>query len=337
MNQVGLFSEHGYARSLARFAANIGPVAWKIASKRIERSLPPGITFGPGWVRENDIPPHRPLLVSSSCPGQQTSLQPFSLLESSCAAATPCTVKSKEETWSTKPKEDNLSEKQVPSVHSASEGPLSNPLPPSASTSTSPLGASKSDPHTERVEAEGLNSHTGFNMLNCSMGVMRSRPPFQIHQSPGIHPGMNGFNGTYGFNLSAHMGKLTGAARPAGFSIQPSQMVDTVSKTNTNDVHSANSNSLKSQNPKLPENSSTINSSGALPNSGSEAIEAPRSGLQPRPSWQELSPQPKPDSVLSPQQKSDSVPPDLNVRFQSPGSPSSSRVDSTQPDLALQL
>ncbi|KAF2302485.1 hypothetical protein GH714_036540 [Hevea brasiliensis] len=91
------------------------------------------------------------------------------------------------------------------------------------------------------------------------------------------------------------------------------------------------------KNPKPSENSSAINSSGALPNSGNEEKVAPRSGHESRPSWQGSSPQPKPDSGLSTQQKSDSVPPDLNVRFQFPGSPSSSHVDSAQPDLALQL
>ncbi|KAI4366263.1 hypothetical protein MLD38_022158 [Melastoma candidum] len=51
---VGLQFEHAYARSLARFAANLGPVAWKIASRKIESVLPPGVKFGPGWVGEND-------------------------------------------------------------------------------------------------------------------------------------------------------------------------------------------------------------------------------------------------------------------------------------------
>ncbi|CAN7059113.1 unnamed protein product [Brassica oleracea var. botrytis] len=50
---VGLTTEYGYARSLVRYAANLGPVAWKIASKRIETVLPPGIKYGPGWVEEN--------------------------------------------------------------------------------------------------------------------------------------------------------------------------------------------------------------------------------------------------------------------------------------------
>ncbi|KAI7745194.1 hypothetical protein M8C21_024415 [Ambrosia artemisiifolia] len=54
---VGLHAEHGYARSLARFAANLGPVVWKVASKKIEKALPPGTKFAPGVVGENDPSP----------------------------------------------------------------------------------------------------------------------------------------------------------------------------------------------------------------------------------------------------------------------------------------
>ncbi|KAL4332260.1 hypothetical protein GQ457_07G027670 [Hibiscus cannabinus] len=50
---VGLSAENGYATSLARFAANLGPVVWKIASRKIESVLPSGLKFGPGWVGEN--------------------------------------------------------------------------------------------------------------------------------------------------------------------------------------------------------------------------------------------------------------------------------------------
>lgn len=46
--------EHSYARSLARFAADLGPVAWKIASRKIGSVLPPGVKFGPGYVGENE-------------------------------------------------------------------------------------------------------------------------------------------------------------------------------------------------------------------------------------------------------------------------------------------
>ncbi|KAK2660900.1 hypothetical protein Ddye_007433 [Dipteronia dyeriana] len=50
---VGLNTEHGYARSLARFAADLGPDVWKIASRKIQNVLPNGVKFGPGWVGEN--------------------------------------------------------------------------------------------------------------------------------------------------------------------------------------------------------------------------------------------------------------------------------------------
>ncbi|CAH2069913.1 unnamed protein product, partial [Thlaspi arvense] len=49
---VGLDAENAYGRSLARFAATLGPVAWKIASQRIEQALPEEIKFGRGWVGE---------------------------------------------------------------------------------------------------------------------------------------------------------------------------------------------------------------------------------------------------------------------------------------------
>ncbi|KAL0920648.1 hypothetical protein M5K25_009796 [Dendrobium thyrsiflorum] len=50
--QVGFHVEYAYARSLARFAAHLGPIGWKIAAKRIEKVLPSGMKFGPGWVGE---------------------------------------------------------------------------------------------------------------------------------------------------------------------------------------------------------------------------------------------------------------------------------------------
>ncbi|KAB2082278.1 hypothetical protein ERO13_A05G178900v2 [Gossypium hirsutum] len=52
MSNVGLSAENGYATSLARFAAIIGPV-WKIATRKIESVLPSGLKFSPGWVGEN--------------------------------------------------------------------------------------------------------------------------------------------------------------------------------------------------------------------------------------------------------------------------------------------
>ncbi|KAH1097251.1 hypothetical protein J1N35_014172 [Gossypium stocksii] len=50
---VGLIAENGYVTSLARFATDLGPVVWKIASRKIDRVLPSKVKFGPGWVEEN--------------------------------------------------------------------------------------------------------------------------------------------------------------------------------------------------------------------------------------------------------------------------------------------
>ncbi|KAL3655164.1 hypothetical protein CASFOL_000950 [Castilleja foliolosa] len=50
---VGLHEPLAYARSIARFAANLGPAAWKVASRKIESTLPAGTPYGPGWVGES--------------------------------------------------------------------------------------------------------------------------------------------------------------------------------------------------------------------------------------------------------------------------------------------
>lgn len=335
INQVGLLSEFGYARSLARFAANLGPGSWKVASKKIERSLPAGLKFGPGWVGENDVTPPRPLLLPSSLPGQLSQPRSFPLVENWCTFALR-TVDLKRENLSELPEGNNLPEKQVASTHSTLDGHLSKHLLPSA-----PISVHKSpEPRKVKPEvAEGFNSHTGVNILNgSSTAAIRPRPPFQIHPSSVLQPGMNGFNSSFGSNVAAQMGKLIGGVRPPGFSLQSPRMLDTMSRTNTNLAHLAATNSHNWEDPKVMESSTSTNSGSSLPNSGGEALAVQVSGLHPQPSQQGPSPQQKTDSRLSAQQqKLDSVPPVLNVRFRSPGSPSSSRVDPAQPDLALQL
>ncbi|XP_074320250.1 uncharacterized protein LOC141657037 [Silene latifolia] len=60
---VGLSGEYAYARSLARFAGNLGPIAWRIASKRIEQLLPPDFKYGRGWIGEVEPLPTALLFV----------------------------------------------------------------------------------------------------------------------------------------------------------------------------------------------------------------------------------------------------------------------------------
>ncbi|XP_074373022.1 uncharacterized protein LOC141713488 isoform X2 [Apium graveolens] len=67
---VGLHMEHSYARSVARFAANLGPVVWNFASKKLASVLPPGVKFGPGYVGEREAPLQSPFSsheMKSSC------------------------------------------------------------------------------------------------------------------------------------------------------------------------------------------------------------------------------------------------------------------------------
>ncbi|KAH7518255.1 hypothetical protein FEM48_Zijuj09G0152100 [Ziziphus jujuba var. spinosa] len=338
---VGIQSEYGYARSLARFAANLGSVAWKIASKKIERSLPAGVKYGPGWVAENDLIQNRPLLPASQLPGQPSPSQPIPDLVNSSSAATTSPVESNRDKLADRPEGENSSHKRVPSATSTLDGHLSKPLTLSATTTSSPSVANKPcEPHTAKAEpVEGLKPQTGFNLLNSNVGALRPRPPFQVRQGPMVYPGMNGYNGAYGLNVAAQMGKLIRAARPAGLNFQSSPMIDPKSRTNTNVINpaNANANSIDTEDSKFSDNRSTINPGNSLSNPGNEAPAAQIPGPHPRPSWSGLSPHQKSDSGLSPQQKQASVPPDLNVMFQSPGSPSSSKVDSTQPDLALQL
>ncbi|KAK7385967.1 hypothetical protein VNO78_31977 [Psophocarpus tetragonolobus] len=70
---VGLQAEYSYARSLARFAATLGPTAWKIASQRIQQALPPGCKFGRGWVGEYEPLP-TPVLKLDNRAQQQPNL-----------------------------------------------------------------------------------------------------------------------------------------------------------------------------------------------------------------------------------------------------------------------
>ncbi|CAA3021678.1 Bromodomain containing [Olea europaea subsp. europaea] len=63
---VGLYTDYSYARSLARFAATLGSVAWNVASQRIEKALPQGLKFGRGWVGEYEPLP-TPVLILENC------------------------------------------------------------------------------------------------------------------------------------------------------------------------------------------------------------------------------------------------------------------------------
>ncbi|XP_050367494.1 uncharacterized protein LOC126785874 [Argentina anserina] len=76
---VGLHAEYSYARSLARFSGSLGPVAWKVASKRIEQALPDGCKYGRGWVEEYEPLPTPVLMVDKGIPSQSALAPKFFL------------------------------------------------------------------------------------------------------------------------------------------------------------------------------------------------------------------------------------------------------------------
>ncbi|KAI8557576.1 hypothetical protein RHMOL_Rhmol04G0020700 [Rhododendron molle] len=63
---VGIHADHSYARSLALFAATLGPIAWKVASRRIEEAVPRGFKYGRGWVGDYEPLP-TPILMPEGC------------------------------------------------------------------------------------------------------------------------------------------------------------------------------------------------------------------------------------------------------------------------------
>ncbi|XP_030552676.1 uncharacterized protein LOC115756846 [Rhodamnia argentea] len=211
---VGLHPDHSYARSLARFAANLGPVAWKVASKRIERSLPAGVKFGPGWVGENDISPQRRVLGPFSAPA---SLSPKAV---QCGTELKVNLLEKQQRAS-------LPETAVPSTESA-------------------------EVQLDKVEnTEGLNSASEPNALKSGSSLNVLRPPFQIPQScTGL--GINGINGVSKINLAAHMGKLIGVARADGFNFQSPRLLDPSSRSGTNSIAPGSAQNLNVEDPRTP-------------------------------------------------------------------------------------
>ncbi|KAL9358257.1 hypothetical protein Peur_051510 [Populus x canadensis] len=277
---VGLSSEHGYARSLARFAADLGPVVWRIASKKIESVLPTGIEFGPGWVGENKaMEKHK---VSNS-PISDNHLSRFQ----------PATSLSRDATWS---KEDML----------------------------------------ETVG--GLNSKNELTTLNSATGGMKSLPTVSIQQKPMIHPDMNGFSGGFGYNSSSQIGMAWPVAPTGKFSLEklhpavPSQMFGAVPPSNSTFI-SMPGNNLNSNKAMLSETSSGLLQSGisAAVGSSSDSHTLRNVGFGGKSSWQGFLPYHQQGTVP--------FPPDLNVGFMAPGSPSSSVPIGSprQPDLVLQL
>ncbi|XVF35824.1 hypothetical protein REPUB_Repub19eG0004000 [Reevesia pubescens] len=257
---VGLSAENGYATSLARFAADLGPVVWRFASRKIESVLPCGMKFGPGWVGEN-----------------RTIEQPQIL----------------------------FSEKQR-SSNSICDNHSSRLLSPATSGSNS-IAASRF-PLQGREDTETVR---GLSSQNDPT----SAPSHLFQQRPSLHSGINGSIGGFGIGYLNSLSEKTSL---------PSQTHGMVSGSSSSICPMPASDFLPKQT-KFADGSIALHSGNAMA-VGPDLVShvAANVGLQ-RKSYN------KQDFL--------SFPPDLNVRFLAPGSPSSSvPIGSPQhPDLALQL
>ncbi|KAJ8453056.1 hypothetical protein Cgig2_014819 [Carnegiea gigantea] len=306
VTQVGLHTEYGYARSLARFAAKLGPVAWKVAVKKIQRCLPAGVNFGAGWIGENEAPTERPIPnqfpAGSGLPSKSSS----HVQEDPSSTPTHRTVETNGRKPAQNPPGEQLSETHRSSTHSqqnqmmASAGNETTQVSSSVAITGNGAGPSLNAPNA----STSYGPNTTFNMSNSS--AMRAVHPCHNHQSSDIESQINGVNGSYGLNFVLQIGKMTGAARPTVFNLQSSLSISRTDPQNLHPASAVNNGSGPSGEVKLSENSSAVKPSDCVHNTG-------------------------------PHQKVGPMPPDLNVGFQSPGSPRSGKADSVEPDLALQL
>ncbi|KAK1297083.1 Transcription factor GTE10 [Acorus calamus] len=307
---VGFHTEHAYARSLARFVVGLGPTAWNVASRKIQRSLPPGVKFGIGWVGEYEPPPSKSTHTVTLPQPPQPQLEP------SCSQ-----MKSSPSSMASHTTESHKDESVIPERHELSINP---------STAVD-IHSSRDTPPSLPTESNGnvrkLNYESGLGPLSSGGSGTRPKTPpqhFQLHQNPLLQTTpINGFNNGFGFNLN-QVGNMGGPVGPglSGFSrggetmpTTHSRMLDMVSRGKSSlihhQLHPSRLEVEKVNEPPMRPSTSLHHSQGLW------------RGLQQK--QQQLNP--------------GSAPPDLNVRFQTPSSPTPSSVvvDSQHPDLALQL
>ncbi|KAJ6830667.1 ankyrin repeat, bromo and BTB domain-containing protein-like isoform X3 [Iris pallida] len=293
---VGFHADHSYARSLARFAANLGPVGWEVAAKKVQRALPPGTKFGRGWVGDSEAPQPQPPVLSAS---PQVSTQ-MKLVRCSTPSS------------GNKPTE----------IHEPSQNDSAPPLSASASAAPTP---SRSLDIVDGPEAcKIVNPEGKLDLVESGAG---SKTPIQLFKNSPLRSTMNCFNPGFGVNLPTQAGKTVILTKPPEEVMAHGRVRNIACRNGDNSFMNHQSPlrqvAAEERTRLAVGNPSTINLSNTTlhPKHHSEG------------QWRELSMDPKPGSLL----------PDLNVDFQSPGSPVFSMLPEPrpqqhkQPDLALQL
>ncbi|KAJ6804339.1 peregrin-like isoform X1 [Iris pallida] len=311
MPHIGLQLEHTYARSLARFAAKLGPIGWTIAAKRIERILPPGTKYGRGWIGGSEDPHQSQQSIFSSTP--PTSSQP----NTSLCTIIPQSSKVPERL-------ESSSTDLATGVHSIRTTP---PVPASIASNKSPASMEVGSEPTEGLDHEGGPNPPGG--VCGGNNNIQFNSPCHLHQNAGLPPNANGHTSASGFSLPSHVGNTGRPVQSSGpfgseAPMTHARALDMVSRNifnnNPSIIHPMPKSHLEAEKGKLMSSSGTISSGSIFPDRGL--------GKDFQGSWRSLSQQPKQSTI----------PPDLNVRFHSPGSPAPSViVESQQPDLALQL
>ncbi|KAG8492679.1 hypothetical protein CXB51_010334 [Gossypium anomalum] len=325
---VGLQAELSYARSLARFAATLGPVAWKVASRRIEQALPVGCKFGRGWVGEYEPLPTPVLTFETRAPKESalfTKLQHAADVHPRKDDAThrtipvPATdVRKDVGTYRTPvpakphpldvPVSEPKSSSFCPANGSTSEGRPSLFTPP-AMPSVPPIRKDESSNAAAVAARAWMSIGAGaFKEANENSGTSKGKISADSLYNPAreLHPQAPQVRGQFPLSAGMH------------FQPQPEK--------NNFPLHGFPPQHVRMMNEAQFQNRPMV-----FP----QLVATDLSRFQVQPHWQGLSPR------AQPRQKQDSLPPDLNIGFQSPGSPvkqsSGVLVDSQQPDLALQL
>ncbi|GAA0175923.1 chromatin/chromatin-binding, or -regulatory protein [Lithospermum erythrorhizon] len=187
---VGLnFAQHAYARSLAKFAANLGPVAWKVASRKIESLLPAGVKFGPGWVGEPETLPEP--LPSSSGEKQKSPSHLASDLHSSAPVSRPSAPGSNPALHQSRPSEQMV--EAVRRLNSQSDVPAQSGAPAWGLQGWSHQALQKSMFHPSRNGFGGVSgvygqspSQLGMSSPSVATGQSGPQEGSTPYQRPGV-------------------------------------------------------------------------------------------------------------------------------------------------------
>ncbi|CAN6218629.1 unnamed protein product [Urochloa humidicola] len=173
---VGVQLQQSYSRSLARFAAQLGPIGWEIASKRIERSLPPGTKFGRGWVGDGEAP---------------SSFQPPVLAAFSEAMAPPSNVVASGEQppSNSRPATGNCA---------ASSSHLAGSQQHAMSYASTSTGQTGQTTESEALASQHCGSIPQIPMNRVEHGAEMKGNHNNLHEHPTMQQTVNGFNAVPG-------------------------------------------------------------------------------------------------------------------------------------------